>query len=304
MSDGTSQRMKEGNTAPAATRLDPRRNVFRSDLAAESLYGKVSVPRYAQGSLAQVFRPATPVFREPDASSVIDTEALFGEIVTVYDERAGWAWVQLARDEYVGYVPAGTLKRPVDEPTHRVRALGTFIYPAPNIKAPPLMHLSMNARLCVGESDEQFCALKPSGFVVARHVAEQGRHERDFVEIAERFVGTPYLWGGRSRIGLDCSGLVQVALEAAGFRVPRDTDMQQAEIGSYVDIPEELDGLQRGDLVFWQGHVGIMVDSVMLVHANAHHMMVTTETLPEAVGRIAKSNGNVTAIKRLPGLCA
>ncbi len=304
MSDGTSQRAKEGNAAPAAARLDPRRNVFRSDLAAESLYGKVSVPRYVRGSTAQVSRPATPVFREPDASSSIDTEALFGEIVTVYDERAGWAWVQLACDGYVGYVPASTLKRPADEPTHRVRALGTFIYPAPNIKAPPLMHLSMNARLCVSESDEQFCALKHGGFVVARHVAEQGRHERDFVEIAERFVGTPYLWGGRSRIGLDCSGLVQVALAAAGFRVPRDTDMQQAEIGSYVDIPEGLEGLQRGDLVFWQGHVGILVDSVMLVHANAHHMMVTTETLPEAAGRVAKSNGNIIAIKRLRGLCA
>lgn len=303
MSEGTRQMAKKENAAPAA-RLDPRRNVVRSDLAAESLYGKVSVPRYAQGSPAQVIRPATPVFREPDSSSGIDTEALFGEIVTVYDERAGWAWVQLARDEYVGYVPAGTLKRPVVEPTHRVRALGTFVYPAPNIKTPPLMHLSMNAKLCVGDTDEQICVLKSGGFVVARHVAEKGRHERDFVEIAERFVGTPYLWGGRSRIGLDCSGLVQVALEAAGIRSPRDTDMQQAEIGSYVDIPGELDGLQRGDLVFWQGHVGIMVDSVMLIHANAHHMMVTTETLPEAIGRIAKSNGKITAIKRLPGLCA
>ena len=304
MSDGTRDRAKEGNAAPAAAPLDPRRNVFRADLAAKSLYGKVSVPRYANGSPAQVFRPAVPVFREPNGSASIDTEALFGEIVTVYDERGGWAWVQLARDEYVGYVPVGALKHEVDRPTHRVRALGTFVYPVPNIKAPPLMHLSMNARFCVGKRDEQFCALKNGGFVVSRHVAEQGRHERDFVEIAERFVGTPYLWGGRTRIGLDCSGLVQIVLEAAGFSVPRDTDMQQAEIGSYVDIPEALDGLQRGDLVFWQGHVGIMVDGVMLVHANAHHMMVTTETLPEAAGRVAKSNGKITAIKRLPGLCA
>jgi len=304
LSDGMDQRAKAGSAASDAARLDPRRNVFRSDLAAESLQGKVNVPRYAQGFSAQVARAAVPVRRQPILTAGIDTEALFGEIVTVYEERGGWAWVQLSRDKYVGYVPTDTLMREVEQPTHRVRALGTFVYPAPDIKAPPLVHLSMNARLCVSKRHEQFCALNNGGFVIARHMAEQGQHERDFVEIAERFIGTPYLWGGRTRIGLDCSGLVQIALEAAGFSVPRDADMQQAEIGRYVDIPKELDELQRGDLVFWQGHVGIMVDSVMLVHANAHYMMVTAETLPEAVGRVAKSNGKITAIKRLPDLCA
>ena len=304
MSDVTKDSAKDANAAAAAVPLDPRRNVFRPDLAAESLYGKVSAPRYVQGFPAQVVRAAVPLRRQPSLTSSIDTEALFGEIVTVYEERGGWSWVQLARDEYVGYVPTDALKREVEKATHRVRALGTFVYPAPDIKAPPMVHLSMNSRLHVDKSDEQFCALKNGGFVVTRHVAELGRHERDFVEIAERFVGTPYLWGGRTRIGLDCSGLVQLALEAAGFSVPRDTDMQQAEIGSDVDIPEPLDGLQRGDLVFWQGHVGIMVDGVMLIHANAHHMMVTTETLPEAVERVAKLDGKITAVRRLPGLCA
>ena len=133
---------------------------------------------------------------------------------------------------------------------------------------------------------------------------ETGRHAQDFVEIAERLIGTPYLWGGRTRLGLDCSGLVQIALEAAGIAAPRDTDMQQAELGRDVPVADVAEGLRRGDLVFWKGHVGIMADSMTLVHANAHHMAVTAETLPEAMERIVKLGAEIAAIKRLPGLSA
>ena len=186
--------------------------------------------------------------------------------------------VQLQRDKYVGYVPLDALSREILAPTHRVRALGTFIYALPDIKSPPLMHLSLNAELSVADRDERFCALEGGGYVVSRHVIEIGRHAQDFVEIAERLIGTPYLWGGRTRLGLDCSGLVQIALEAAGIAAPRDTDMQQAELGRDVPVADVAEGLRRGDLVFWKGHVGIMADSMTLVHANAHHMAVTAET--------------------------
>lgn len=283
--------------------LDPRRNVFRPDLAAKSLYGRVSAPRYVEGEPAQIIRPVVPLRSRPAFTNGFETEALFGETVTVYEESEGWAWVQLDRDSYVGYVPINTLSRNVMSPTHRVRALGTFVYPGPDIKAPPLMHLSLNAALCTVGQDDRFHALEGGGYIISRHVTEHDRYAPDFVEIAERFIGTPYLWGGRTRIGLDCSGLVQVSLEAAGIPAPRDTDMQQDELGSAVPLKDIEENLQRGDLIFWQGHVAIMIDSVTMVHANAHHMLVAVETLPEAVQRISRMGAEVLAVRRPPGLC-
>lgn len=279
--------------------LDRRRNAVREDLAALALRGRFVAPRYAAGVVRQVMRPAIPVRREPHANASLDTEALFGERVTVYEENEGWAWVQLARDRYVGYVPSAALSAAVALSTHRVKALGTFIYPTDDIKSPPTLHLPMNAEVRVAEWGERFCRLEQGGFIVTRHLIERDRAERDFVDVAERFIGTPYLWGGRTRIGIDCSGLVQVAMEAAGKPCPRDSDMQMGEVGEPVPIPEDLESLRRGDLIFWKGHVGIMADGVMLLHANAHHMAVVAETLPEAAGRIARQAGTpIAAIRR------
>lgn len=286
---------------PAPAKLDPRRNAVRPDLAAVALRGEVVSPRYSAGVVRQVVRPAVPLRREPNPAAGLDTEALFGERVTVYDESEGWAWVQLARDRYVGYVPAAALSTNVAVPTHRVKALGTFLYPTADIKAPPTLHLPLNAEVRVAEWGERFCRLEQGGFVVTRHLTERERPERDFVDVAERFIGTPYLWGGRTRIGIDCSGLVQIALEAAGRTCPRDSDMQMAETGEAIPVPDDLDGLERGDLVFWNGHVGIMADGLMLVHANAHHMAVVAETLPEAAERIARQASlPIAAIRRFP----
>ena len=292
-----SQAMQHSNEH-ASPGLDPRTNAFRPDLAAEDLRGLVEAPRFASGTEAQVVRASVPVRAQPDGACGLVTEMQFGERVDIFDENDGWAWVQSRRDKYVGYVPTRTLSKKLQEPTHRVRALGTFIYPQPDIKTTPLTHLSINSLVTAIDMVEDFHQLESGGFISARHIAPLDRHARDFVEVAERFIGTPYLWGGRTRVGIDCSGLVQVALEAAGQSAPRDTDMQQEELGTSMLVPDDLEGLQRGDLIFWKGHVGIMSDGIMMVHANAHHMAVTVETLPEAVERIGKSGSTIAAIKR------
>ena len=284
----------------SASSLDPRRNAFRSDLAARSLEGTVSAERYVDGEPATVVRSTSPVRKVPDPAHGLETEAQFGEAVTIYDEAGGWSWVQLARDNYVGYLPASTLRRGATVPTHKVHTLGTFIYVAPDIKSSPLMHVPMNSPVRVRGGDDRFVELEGGGFVISRHLTTLERNARDFVDIAERFVGVPYLWGGRTRIGIDCSGLVQTSLQAAGMFAPRDSDMQQAELGDSIAVTSELDGLQRGDLVFWKGHVGIMIDGILMVHANAHHMMVAIEPLPEAARRIAKTGSQILSVKRLP----
>jgi cell wall-associated NlpC family hydrolase len=288
------------STAP----LDPRRHPYREDLAAESLRGQVEVPRYVAGQIRQVVHSATPLRGQPDARATWTSEALFGEPVTVYDERDGWAWVQLESDGYVGYLRSGALSPQVKPATHRVRALGTLLYPAADVKAPPWLPLSLTATVSVAESGPVFSRLVDGSFVPARHIAELSWHAPDFVSVAERFLGTPYLWGGKTRQGLDCSGLVQVAMQMAGLECPRDSDMQQAELGSEVPIPSHADGLERGDLVFWQGHVGIMTDGFLMLHANAHHMAVVVEPLRAAADRIARTGSPIAAIKRLPSKTA
>ena len=282
----------------SSERLDPRRHAYRYDLAAEALRGKVEAQEYVAGVPHRVARAAVALRRAPDGALGFDTELLFGEAVTVYDTADGWAWCQAEQDGYVGYVPADALSADIVAATHRVTAIGTFLYGSADVKSPPLMHLSLNAPLAVAETGDKFYRLATGGFVVDRHVAPLAKVARDFVDVAERLIGVPYLWGGRTRVGLDCSGLVQLAMQATGLACPRDSDMQEAEVGANLLVPDGLDGLQRGDLVFWRGHVGMMVDGVMLLHANAHHMAVVAEPLSVAMQRIAKTGGDFRAIKR------
>lgn len=282
-----------------AQTLDPRRHPYRPDLAAEALRGRVSAPKFATGETRQVIHSAAPLRKDANSRGSWTTEALFGERVTVYEERGGWAWVQLERDGYVGYVHASALSNELRPATHRVKALGTFLYPAPDIKAAPWTQLSMNALLAVAEMGASFARLQDGSFAPARHLAERTRFAPDFVSVAESFIGVPYLWGGKTRLGVDCSGLLQTAMHASGLDCPRDSDMQQAELGKEVPIRKDLDGLARGDIVFWRGHVGIMVDAFLLLHANAYHVAVVVEPLGNAVDRIAGAAGPVQAIKRL-----
>ena len=279
---------------------DPRRHAYRGDLAAESLRGLVEARRFVKGEPRQVSAPSLPLRREPRFDARLDTEVLLGETATVYDESEGWAWVQLSRDFYVGYVPSEGLTRRLVTPTHRIAALRSYVYPEPDGKTPPLALLSLNARIACERAEGKFLALAGGGYVFAAHAAPIGSTEPDFVAVAEAFLGTPYLWGGRTSIGLDCSGLVQLALEAAGQSAPRDADMQAAELGRAIELRGGAK-LRRGDLVFWEGHVGIMTSAKDFLHANAFHMAVEAEPFARAKKRIKAAGYEVSCVRRLPG---
>jgi cell wall-associated NlpC family hydrolase len=274
---------------------DPRRHAYREDLAAASLRDHVKAPRYVTGEQRQIAVPVLPLRRQPRFDAILDTEALFGETLTLLEEHEGWGWVQLARDGYVGYMPSEGLSAAVRTPTHKVAALRTYVYPEPDFKRPPLALLSMNAQLSAAAAEGKFLALEGGGFVVATHTRKVDETAADPVAVALRFVGTPYLWGGRTSLGLDCSGLVQLANEAAGLVCPRDADMQAAELGRPLARQAEL---VRGDLVFWDGHVGIMTSATDMLHASAEHMAVVVEPLAEAGARIAASGVEFLGMRR------
>jgi cell wall-associated NlpC family hydrolase len=284
------------SSAPFDRRLTPA----RADLAAHRLRSLVDAPRYAMGQGMRIVAASAPLRRYPRGDAPLETEALYGEGVTVYDEQDGWAWVQLDRDEYVGYLPTAALGLP-SAPTHRVAALRTHAYPGPAIKLPPSLALSLGARLTIVRHEGDFAVSGDGLFVWPRQLIRLSAYEPDFVEVAERFLETPYLWGGRTSEGIDCSGLVQTALTAAGVAAPRDSDMQEATLGEPVAIDDSAP-LARGDLVFWKGHVGIMRDPVTLLHANGWHLKTVSEPLSEARERIAANDGGeVTSLRRLSG---
>jgi len=284
-------------------RPDPRRHAYRADLADVKLRGLIEAERYVPGETRQVTAPSLPLRREPRFDSILDTEALHGETVTVFAESEGWAWVQIDRDGYVGYMPSEGLSASIVAPTHRIAALRSYVYPEPDGKLPPLALLSLNALITAKGFEGRFLTLEGGGYVVARHALSAGEVVDDPVAVAEAFVGTPYLWGGRTSIGLDCSGLVQLAVEAAGHKAPRDADMQAAELGEPIEWREGTK-LRRGDLVFWEGHVGIMTSATDLLHANAHHMTVEIEPFAEARKRIREAGYEVIGVRRLPRITA
>lgn len=273
---------------------DPRLTLARDGIAARSLEGIVPAARYVETTLRQTAVPAASLRAAPSPTSVQLDQLLFGELFDVLDETDGWAFGQAKRDGYVGYVDARSVRAPGAAPTHTVRALRSYGFSSPSIKSSPTGLYSMNALLVVEGRDGRF-AKTSAGWFVEEHLAVIDQPAMDFVAIAERFVGTPYYWGGRESLGLDCSGLVQQALYATGRSCPRDSD-QQAAMGEAVPLEQ----LRRGDLVFWRGHVAIMVNETEIVHANGTHMAVVVEPLTEAMERTKRSGGGEpTGYRRL-----
>lgn len=275
-------------------KLDPRVTPARADLAAAELKDIVDAARFVEGRVFTVARGLGNLRVSPDTGARLETQLLYGEIFTVYDEANGWAWGQAATDNYVGYIRADCLTPGSKEATHRVTALSTPLLAGADPSAPTLDLLPLNARV-VADEKARFVNVG-GGFVFAGHLARLAETTSDWVAVAERFVDAPYVWGGKSIAGIDCSGLLQVSLQAAGRNSPRDTDMIEAALGSEIT---KGDALRRGDLVFWRRHVGVMRDAETLLHANAFFMAVTSEKLTEAVDRIARTDGPVRIVKRL-----
>jgi cell wall-associated NlpC family hydrolase len=280
--------------------FDPRLTPARADLAAKELYGKVAAARYVEGRVYEVIEPQAPLRSEPVPDAPLATEALKGERVTIYDTNAeGWAWGQLAADGYVGWLPRNALAPPGPPPTHKVVALRTFIFAAPSIKLPPIEALPFGARVAIARIEGPFAVTRSGAFVPAMHLAPVTAYETDFVAVAERFLGASYLWGGKTVLGLDCSGLVQIALAACGIPCPRDSDMQEETLGTLVAATTGAPDLTRGDLVFWKGHVAIARGDASLIHANAFHMAVAIEATADAIARIRGAGGDITSVRRL-----
>jgi len=279
--------------------LDPRLTPARPDLAAMHLRGTVEAQRFVEGEKRRVVAPRTGVTRSPEPGSPLVTEMLFGETVTLYETtEEGWAWGQIDADSYVGWLSAEALAPASSEATHRVRALRTPVFPGPDIKLRPQKLLSFGSRVIVTGERGRFAVTTDGGFIFAEHLTALHETERDFVEVASRFLGAAYLWGGRSSLGLDCSGLVQVALQACGMDCPRDSDMQERALGSLVPLGD-AQPFQRGDLLFWPGHVAIAEDPQTLLHATAFAMSVIREPLEPALARIEAGGTPLRTVRRL-----
>jgi hypothetical protein len=282
------------------TQFDPRLTPARPDLAAAYLRGQVAAEDYVEGHTMHVCVGIADLRHAPSPDAPLDTQALFGEEVMLYEDHEGWGWVQLARDGYVGYMSMAALAEGRIKPTHRVTVNRSFVYPGPDLKLPARDSLPLGATVRVRATKGAFAQFDDAAFVFSGHLLPSGENQKEFVAVAERLLHVPYLWGGKTSLGIDCSGLVQISLAAAGIDAPRDTDLQEQALGLPIAVDTDLAGLQRGDLVFWRGHVGIMRDETTLLHANAHHMLVASEPLRIARDRnLAKTSQPISAIKRL-----
>jgi cell wall-associated NlpC family hydrolase len=270
---------------------DKRVTPARSDLAASHLRGVVDAPRFIDGEKRSIAVGRASLRVRPSDDAAQDSELLFGEVFTVYDLSQGWAWGQAANDLYVGYVKEEALAAPFATQA-KVSALLAPVFPLADLKTPVRDLLPMNAAVPVLERNGDYVRIGTDRYLHQRHLAPA---EKDFVAMAENFLGAPFVWGGKTAAGLDCSGLIQTALQATCKAAPRDTDMMEKALGDAASLSD----LRRGDLVFWKGHMGVMLDETRLLHANAFHMVVAIEPLAETIARIEKIAGPVTSVKRL-----
>ena len=277
---------------PRLDPLDRRLNLYSAELAEAGLRGKVEAARFVEGRPARITAASADLRPLPDRARSIDHQLLLGETVKVFAEQDGWSWVKADHDGYVGWTLAHDLSAETGEPTHVVHVQRTFAYPGPDLRFPVSRTLSMGSAVrVVGEAEtrgSRYFELDTGEALFARHLRAVGEVDSDYVAVARKFLGTPYLWGGATGFGVDCSGLIQLAMRMCGRLVLRDSDMQAATIGASIDPGPGYANLERGDLVFWRGHAAIVEGDGNLLHASGHTMEVVSEPLDEAIARIER----------------
>lgn len=272
--------------------MDRRLTPFSGRIALGILRGTLDAPAFTGGAAAQAGLPLADLLDAPQGAR--DRQVLLGDALTVIDRRDGHAFVQAAKDGYCGWLAEGALA-PLVAPTHWVAAPATHVYSAPKVQAPETATLSLTARVRVTGETGAF-AETPTGFIPRTHLRPLGDWLADPATVAESLLGTPYLWGGNSRAGMDCSGLVQLCFHACGLDCPADSDLQQA-VGSA--LPDDAP-LRRNDLLFWKGHVALALDHARLIHANGHSMSVAIEGTDACIARIAAQGGGPVTARRRP----
>jgi len=275
-----------------AHQFDKRITAARTDLADISLKNNIKADHYVKGSFGRIKTSIAPLLRAPDINAPRDSELFYGEAVMVFEQGDEWCWIQNQTDYYVGYIQRHHLIMQETKPTHRIHVLRTYIYTEPDIKSRPLQLLSLNSIIVGERTNKKFIHINNGGWVFADHTSTLDEHAADYVTVAEGFLGTPYLWAGRSSLGLDCSALVQLSLAITGLSVLRDSDMQEETIGKRVNSTLDNTALQRGDLIFWKGHVGIMQNEKDMVHANGTYMQVTSNPVHEFARLIRHSSSD------------
>ncbi len=284
-----------------AASMDRRITPARNDLAADWLRDKVKAEHYVAGAPRTVIRDGAPLYFTPERSATMESQLIHGEVFQVYEERNGWCWGQNLTDNYVGYVPAADLAAGVPAPDHQIAALHAHLYTEPDLKRPTAGMISMSGRVKIVDVEGRFCRIASGHWLHSRHLVSLGYTTQDLVGTAVKFIGVPYLWGGRTAQGLDCSSLVQIALAMAGIPAPRDSDLQEASVGTPVamDNPQDFSRITEGDLVYFPGHVGFFVNGWRFLHANAFDMQVSLHGFSDVLDRANADNAGVTSIRRV-----
>jgi hypothetical protein len=279
--------------------IDKNTNPYRDDIAAEKLRGLVGATKFIAPVTKQIVSGSASMKSAPSDNASQVSEALCGDIFEIYEEKDGYSWGQIVRNEYVGYIKSESLADKIINPNRKIRALRTYGFSIPKVQGMVIANLSMNAQVFATEKKENgFVDCGRHGWIYEKHLATLDEYYSDPAEVAQMFLHAPYYWGGVQSNGLDCSGLVETSFAACGIKLPRDAYMQE-KCGQELAIKDDLSGLKRNDLIFWKGHVGIMLDEVNFIHANGWHMCVAIEPLFEANERYLKLDLPIRSIRRV-----